>query len=164
MMKTIKRKTRPWKMFLIASVIPLAFMIIACHDQISDDAVTIVESSGAVPEGGLAIFFEHIGRKLNYPAEAKKNKIQGKVFVEFVVNTDGSIDVTGTSGIGGGCDLEAATVVQSAPKWKPATINGVPVSQKMVLPINFKLAIPEQAPDVKAPEGAMNEVVVVTYP
>jgi protein TonB len=66
--------------------------------------------------------------------------VEGRVFVEFVVNRDGSIvDVKFIKGIGAGCDEEAVRVVQSAPAWKPGKQRGKPVRQKMVIPIIFKL-------------------------
>ena len=66
--------------------------------------------------------------------------VEGKVFVEFVVNRDGSIvDVKSIKGIGAGCDEEAVRIVQSAPAWKPGKQRGKPVRQKMVIPITFKL-------------------------
>jgi len=85
------------------------------------------------------------------------------VLIEFVVNQDGSLDVTGTSGIGGGCNLEAMQVVQSAPKWIPAKLNGIPVKQRMVLPVTFKLDVPGEFQDVKIPEGSLTEIVVMAY-
>jgi protein TonB len=66
--------------------------------------------------------------------------IDGKVFVEFVINKDGSIsDVRAVKGIGAGCDEEAVRVVQGAPSWTPGKQRGKPVKQRMVLPITFKL-------------------------
>jgi protein TonB len=66
--------------------------------------------------------------------------VEGRVFVEFVVNRDGSIvDVRSIKGIGAGCDEEAVRIVQSAPAWKPGKQRGKPVRQKMVIPIIFKL-------------------------
>jgi len=67
--------------------------------------------------------------------------IEGKVFVEFVIEKDGSItDVKAIKGIGAGCDEEAVRILQSAPNWKPGKQRGKPVRQKMVLPISFKLS------------------------
>ena len=68
-------------------------------------------------------------------------EIEGKVFVQFVVEKDGSLsDVHVIKGIGAGCDEEAIRVVQNAPKWKPAKQRGRPVRQRLVLPLTFKLA------------------------
>jgi protein TonB len=66
--------------------------------------------------------------------------VQGKVYVTFVVEVDGSItDVKVLRGIGSGCDDEAVRVVKSMPKWVPGKQRGVPVRVQFNLPINFKL-------------------------
>jgi periplasmic protein TonB len=100
---------------------------------------TVVEETAA-PIGGMGAFYEYVSKKIKYPAQAKRMGIEGKVFVEFVIEKDGSItDVKAIKGIGGGCDQEAERILASAPKWKPGKQRGKPVRQKMVLPINFKL-------------------------
>lgn len=104
-----------------------------------DEIFTIVEESAA-PKGGMAAFYKYVGDKLKYPPQARRMGIDGKVFVEFVINKDGSIsDVKAVKGIGAGCDEEAVRVVQSAPSWTPGKQRGKPVKQRMVLPITFKL-------------------------
>src|ERR1700744_1251911 len=56
------------------------------------DPDRIYSSVEQLPEfpGGIAKFFEYVGRNLHYPSEAVRNRIQGKVFVAFVVEKDGS--------------------------------------------------------------------------
>ncbi|HMJ69799.1 MAG TPA: energy transducer TonB [Cyclobacteriaceae bacterium] len=104
-----------------------------------DEIFTIVEESAA-PKGGMAAFYKFVGDKMKYPPQARRMGIDGKVFVEFVINKDGSItDVKAVKGIGAGCDEEAVRVVQSAPAWTPGKQRGKPVKQRMVLPITFKL-------------------------
>jgi periplasmic protein TonB len=100
---------------------------------------TVVEETAA-PIGGMSAFYEYVAKKIKYPAQAKRMGIEGKVFVEFVIEKDGTItDVKAIKGIGGGCDQEAERILAAAPKWKPGKQRGKPVRQKMVLPINFKL-------------------------
>lgn len=104
-----------------------------------EEIFTIVEESAA-PKGGMGAFYKYVADKLKYPPQARRMNIDGKVFVEFVINKDGSItDVRAVKGIGAGCDEEAVRVVQSAPAWTPGKQRGKPVRQKMVLPITFKL-------------------------
>jgi protein TonB len=104
-----------------------------------DEIFTIVEESAA-PKGGMAAFYKYVGDKMKYPPQARRMGIDGKVFVEFVINKDGSIsDVKAVKGIGAGCDEEAVRVVQGAPAWTPGKQRGKPVKQRMVLPITFKL-------------------------
>ncbi len=104
-----------------------------------DEIFTIVEESAA-PKGGMAAFYKYVGDKIKYPAQARRMGIEGRVFVEFVINKDGSIsDVRAVKGIGAGCDEEAVRIVQAAPAWTPGKQRGKPVKQRMVLPITFKL-------------------------
>jgi periplasmic protein TonB len=99
---------------------------------------TIVEES-AFPTGGINAFNEFISRNIVYPPQARRMAIEGKVFVEFVVEKDGSItNIRTLKGIGAGCDEEAVRVIGIAPKWNPGKQRGRPVRQKMVLPIQFK--------------------------
>jgi periplasmic protein TonB len=104
-----------------------------------DEIFSVVEES-ANPKGGYPAFYKFVGEKIKYPAQARRMGIEGKVFVEFVVNRDGTIvDVKAIKGIGAGCDEEAVRIVQSAPAWTPGKQRGKPVRQKMVIPITFKL-------------------------
>lgn len=104
-----------------------------------DEVFSVVEES-AEPKGGMPAFYKYVGEKIKYPAQARRMGVEGRVFVQFVVNRDGTIvDVTAIKGIGAGCDEEAVRIVQSAPAWKPGKQRGKPVRQKMVIPIIFKL-------------------------
>ena len=91
--------------------------------------------------GGETKLMEYVGKNLKYPQEAREKGVQGRVFVGFVVEPDGSIsDVKLLRGIGGGCDEEAIRVVKSFPKWKPGKHQGKFVRVSYMLPVNFKLA------------------------
>lgn len=120
----------------------VAEVVIAPVEEPKEDPnmiFTVVEESAA-PIGGMQAFYEYVGKKMKYPAQAKRMNIEGRVFVEFVIEKDGSLtDIKTIKGIGGGCDQEAERVIQAAPKWKPGKQRGKPVRQKMVLPIMFKL-------------------------
>ena len=90
--------------------------------------------------GGTAKLLEYVQKNLKYPMMARESDIQGKVFVGFVVEKDGSIsNVKVLRGIGGGCDEEAVRVVQSLPKFKPGKQRGNTVRVAYTLPIVFKL-------------------------
>lgn len=85
--------------------------------------------------GGLSA----IQSKIRYPEVAKKAGVEGRVFVQFVVDEQGNVvDPEVTRGIGAGCDEEAIRAVQQA-KFKPGQQRGKPVRVKMSLPITFKL-------------------------
>lgn len=84
--------------------------------------------------------YEFLSQNIKYPEEAKELGIQGKVFVTFVVESDGSIsNVKVLRGIGGGCDEEAIRVVQSMPKWSPGKQRGTAVRVQFNLPVKFTL-------------------------
>ena len=109
------------------------------EEEVADEIFTIVEDQPQ-PKGGMAAFYEYIGKKLKYPAQARRMGIEGKVFVEFVVDKDGTItDVKAIKGIGAGCDEEAIRVIQASPKWNAGKQRGRPVKVRMILPITFKL-------------------------
>ena len=103
------------------------------------DVYTIVEQMPAFP-GGEEKLIEFVSKNVEYPQEAKEEGVQGRVFVGFVVEKDGSVgDVKLLRGIGHGCDEEAVRVVKMLPKWKPGMHNGVFVRVSYQIPINFKL-------------------------
>ena len=99
----------------------------------------IVEEMPAYP-GGDAKLMEYVAKNIKYPQIARETGIQGRVFVGFVVEPDGSVsNVKVLRGIGGGCDEEAMRVVKSMPKWKPGKQRGKAVRVSYMLPVNFKL-------------------------
>lgn len=99
----------------------------------------VVESMPSFP-GGEQKLYEYLAQNLNYPVNARDAGIQGRVFVTFVVETDGSItDVRVLRGIGAGCDEEAVRVVKEMPKWIPGRQRGIPVRVQYNLPIKFVL-------------------------
>ena len=90
--------------------------------------------------GGVEAMSSYIAKSVVYPEKAKADGVQGKVYVQFVVEPDGSVgDVTVLRGVGGECDDEALRVVKSMPKWQPATFKGNPVRSKYVMPIYYTL-------------------------
>ena len=99
----------------------------------------IVEEMPAYP-GGEQKLMEFISKGIKYPQIARETGIQGRVFVGFVLEPDGSVsNVKVLRGIGGGCDEEAMRVVKSMPKWKPGKQRGKAVRVSYMLPVNFKL-------------------------
>ena len=110
------------------------------EEEIQEEEVFLsVEENPEFP-GGPAKLLEYVQKNLKYPMMARESDIQGRVFVGFVVEKDGSIsNVRVLRGIGGGCDEEAVRVVQSLPKFKPGKQRGNPVRVQYTLPIVFKL-------------------------
>ena len=92
------------------------------------------------PKGGLNAFYHYIQENLKYPEEAKDMGVEGKVFLQFIVEPTGKLtEVQAVKGIGAGCDEEAVRVLEKAEAWNPATIADIPVKTMMILPITFKL-------------------------
>jgi periplasmic protein TonB len=111
----------------------------AVEEEEVDMIFTVVEEQ-ASPVGGMPAFYEYLRKNINYPELAKKMGIEGKVFVEFVIDKNGKpFDVKVMRGIGGGCDEEAVRVVKAMPAWNPGKQRGRPVKSKMVVPISFKI-------------------------
>ncbi|QRR01623.1 energy transducer TonB [Dyadobacter sandarakinus] len=90
--------------------------------------------------GGTAAMGDFFRKNLRYPAQAAKAGIEGKVFVEFTVGSDGKVEnVSAIKGIGFGCDEEAVRVVKLMQNWMPGKQSGVPVKVRFTLPIAFQL-------------------------
>ncbi len=99
----------------------------------------VVESMPAFP-GGENALNRYLAENIKYPQMAKESGIQGRVFVTFVVERDGSVtDVKVLRGIGGGCDEEAIRVVKGMPRWSAGKQRGKPVRVQFNLPIKFTL-------------------------
>jgi TonB family protein len=88
--------------------------------------------------GGDDALYKYLRRNLNYPEEARRNHVEGKVKVTFVVDREGKIrDAKILEGIGYGCNEEALRLINEMPDWKPGTQNGKPVQVQYYLPILF---------------------------
>ncbi len=132
----------------VRMILPISFSLSSKADDTSggttmvvkDNVVHTLVDERPVPIGGMASFYEYIANNLTYPEEARKNKVQGKVFVQFVVDENGNItNAESVKGIGFGCDEEAARVVENAPKWVPGKDKGKNVKVRMIIPVTFLL-------------------------
>ena len=106
------------------------------------DPDSVFQICEVMPEfpGGTEKFMAYLSENIKYPEEAKDKNISGRVFINFVVEKDGSVsNVKVMRSIGGGCDEEAVRVVKAMPKWKPGMQRGKPVRVSYVLPVTFKL-------------------------
>lgn len=108
-------------------------------DADTDQVFQVVEVDPEFP-GGMEALIKYLSENIKYPEQAKKDKIQGKVYISFVVEKDGSVaDAKVLRGIGGGCDEEALRVVNAMPKWTPGKQRNTPVRVQFNLPVAFKL-------------------------
>ena len=109
------------------------------EEVVEQEVFTIVEQMPSFP-GGDQKMYEYLGKNIKYPQVARETGIQGRVFVNFVVEPDGSVsNVKVLRGIGGGCDEEAMRVVKGMPKWAPGKQRGKAVRVSYTLPVVFKL-------------------------
>lgn len=110
------------------------------------------DSNGGVPEalivseelprfpGGTAAMYQFIMQNMRYPSLAQQNRVEGEVYVRFIVKKDGSIsDVMVVRGIGYGCDEEAIRLVKAMPKWIAGKNEGKSVDVYSSLSISFKI-------------------------
>jgi periplasmic protein TonB len=129
-------------MKMISSIFCASLLAIVAYSQTGSQnkdtlIFTTVDEMPGYP-GGDEARIKFIQSKLVYPEAAKKAGIQGKVFVTFVVEKDGSItNARILRGIGGGCDEEVIRMVNSMPKWSPGKLRGKPVRVQFNLPVNF---------------------------
>lgn len=106
------------------------------------DDTSVFSTIDVLPQfpGGLPALSKFLSENMKYPAEAKKNNIEGKVYCSFIVEKDGSVnDIQIKRGIGYGCDEEAVRVLSLSPKWIPGKQNGKEVKVSYVMPISFQL-------------------------
>lgn len=108
-------------------------------DTEEPEPMIFVEEQPVFP-GGNGALLKYIAEHTNYPAEALENNIQGKVFVKFVVSSDGSVKRTEvTRGLNPLLDAEALRVVSTLPVWKPGRQNGKAVPVWFSVPVTFQI-------------------------
>jgi protein TonB len=108
----------------------------------TDNTLYTTGSVEVYPEfpGGMEGWAKFLRNNLRYPYMAQESEIQGKVYISFVVEKDGSItDVKVVKGIGGGCDEEAVRVIKKSPKWKAGLQNDQAVRVRYQMPIHYAL-------------------------
>ncbi len=127
-------------LFLSAFLCTLSFGAFAQEEaKVEEEVFVVVEEQAEFP-GGLDSMYAFIVKNLKYPELAKEKGIEGRVFVQFVIEKDGSIsNVKILRGIGGGCEEAAVEMIKNMPKWKPGKQRGKPVRFQFVLPIKFEL-------------------------
>ena len=106
------------------------------------DKEEIVLFPDEMPEfpGGMQALLKFISDAVEYPAVAQENGIQGKVYVNFVINANGQVsNASVLRGVDSSLDKEALRVVNSLPVWKPGKQSGRPVRVSFSVPISFVL-------------------------
>lgn len=130
------------RFLLLLSAILLTNMAFCQEEKkgsVDEEVFVVVEEQAEFP-GGLDSMYAYIQKNLKYPEKAKAEGIEGRVFVQFVIEKDGSIsNILIKRAIGGGCEEAAVEMIKNMPKWKPGKQKGKPVRFQFTLPIKFEL-------------------------
>ena len=90
--------------------------------------------------GGMVEFMKWLTKNLKYPNAALRSKIEGKVMISFIVNTDGTIsDIKVVKNAHRLLDAEALRVARLMPKWEPGKDHGKVCRTKVAIPIVFEI-------------------------
>ena len=113
--------------------------VMPAEESIDEPIILVPEIAPEFP-GGINALMNFIARNIRYPEMAREQMIQGRVYLSFIVEKDGSVSsIELLRGIGGGCDEEAIRVVNAMPAWQPGRQNGRAVRVAYNLPIRFSL-------------------------
>lgn len=125
-------------------------LTIARHEP-TEESFSVVEKPAEFL-GGVEKFYQYVYKNLKAPKNGWRKAAIGKVFVEFTIDTDGSIDeesvrVLSANELGASADeiivddayeREAVRVVRECPDWLPAQQDLHPVKQRLILPVTFR--------------------------
>ena len=112
------------------------------EEEVEEEEVpfAIVEQKPTFQGGDANTFTKWVFSKIVYPEIAKENGVQGRVTLQFTIETDGSVkNVKVLRGVDSSLDKEAVRVVSSSPKWKPGMQRNKPVRVKYTFPVVFQL-------------------------
>ncbi|MBQ8466148.1 MAG: energy transducer TonB [Prevotella sp.] len=132
------------KKLILMSLMAVCCLVTASAQKtvVSQKNQKVYDVAEQMPEypGGMPAMFEFLMKNMQYPKDAEKQKVEGRVMVMFVVETDGSIsDVKVAKKTFPSLDAEAVRVVQSMPKWTPGRDKGKVVRVQYTLPVSFRL-------------------------
>lgn len=121
----------------VGKYVPVAVEVV--EEPVEEEIFEVVEEMPEFP-GGPAEMMKYLNNNIRYPTIAQENGIEGRVIVQFVVNSDGTIvDANVVRSVDPFLDKEALRVINSMPKWKPGKQRGKPVRVKYTLPVTFRL-------------------------
>jgi protein TonB len=104
----------------------------------TDEPFVMVEVMPSFKGGDINKFRDWVQKRTNYPQSAIDNKIQGKVFLTFIIETDGTVsNVTVQKGVDPILDRVAIKAIAESPKWTPGLQRGQPVRVRFSIPLNF---------------------------
>ena len=107
--------------------------------QDNEPVFEVVEQMPVFP-GGMEALVHYMSNNVRYPAEAQKDKVQGRVVVSFIVGKTGSIrNVHVIRSINPALDAEAIRAVEAMPEWTPGMQDGKAVAVKYTMPVMFHI-------------------------
>ena len=115
--------------------------VVFVEEEVEEEQIfDVVEEQPEFP-GGMKALMKYFADNIKYPRVSRDNNSQGKTFVKFTVNTDGSIQDTEVIRSSGDIylDKEAIRVISLMPRWIPGKHNGARVDAKYTLPVTFRL-------------------------
>jgi len=105
-----------------------------------DPIFVVVEEMPTFQGGDITKFREWVQRRVEYPEDLLPERIEGKVFVMFIVEPDGSVsNATILRGLHPKLDKETLDKVNSSPQWKPGLQRDVPVRVRFSITIEYNL-------------------------
>lgn len=114
--------------------------IVVEEPEKEEEIFQVVEKQPEFP-GGMAELMKYLQKNIKYPTVCQEQGIQGRVIVQFVVNSDGSIcDENVVKPVNPYLDKEALRVVRTMPKWSPGEQRGKKVRVRFTLPVTFRLS------------------------
>ena len=120
--------------------IKVEYIDVEKEDDFNPDSIyRVTEVSPEFPGGSQALQ-DYLKTNVNYPAQCREAKIQGRVLINFLVEKDGSIkNASVLKSAHPLLDAEALRVISDMPNWKPGMEHGTPVRVLYTVPVNFRL-------------------------
>ena len=158
-----KNKKSSMTMLRKMSIIPVALIamyLFACNSESNSEVHTfdaVIEKPLFNGVSAIEGFREFVSTKIVYPVQAMENGISGRVFVEFIIEKDGSVSNGKIlRGVDPLLDNEVLRVINTSPKWTPGRQNGKPARVSYQFPFTFALS---DSPTRVAAAGAENNIV-----
>ncbi|WP_339815042.1 M56 family metallopeptidase [uncultured Imperialibacter sp.] len=166
-MKRLQMLSKPshqihWRSYFFPSLaVTLVFLAVSCESPAVDfEKVSTLESiidseeqedvfdmvdDQPRPSNGIIHLSDWLQSEISYPKEAKDQKIDGRVYVQFIVEKDGSISHPEIiEGLHESLDTEVIKAISSCPDWIPGRVDNEPVRTRIIYPVHFKLFIDKE--------------------
>lgn len=142
-------KTSKWggmRYFMVLPLVAIIGLLAACTETpteaIQEEVEKVYKEADVMPEfpGGMPELMQYMVESIKYPKELQEANIAGKVFVRFVVDTEGKVgQVEVVKSLHEQLDAEAVRVISGMPDWTPGKKDGKAVNVELVLPISYTL-------------------------